>query len=193
MSTKNSLETFIAAVKSVWGPLTTEMVTQCQTLLQKLTQTPITEEWLADLHRDLPEDKQLYRDPEHDFLLNAYAEQQERYRVPHDHGAGWVVYAVLHGEMEMGTYARMTDPNGKVRLVRRDVQRVRAGDCMVYLPGDIHDTRCISTNALLLRFTSCDLKRESKEGRMTRYMQQDGVWTLGKAQATVEQPSPASI
>jgi len=46
---------------------------------------------------------------------------------------------------------------------------------MVYFPGDIHDTRCISTSALLFRFTICDLKRESKEGRMTRYVQQDGV------------------
>lgn len=186
MTTKNSLETFITSVKSFWGPLTTEMVTRCRTLLEGLAQAPIAEEWLAELHRDPPEDKQLYRDPEHDFLLNAYVEQQDRYRAPHDHGAGWVVYAVQHGEMEMGTYARMTEANGHVRLVQRDVQRMRAGDCMVYLPGDIHDTRCISTNALLLRFTSCDLKRESKEGRMTRYVQQHGVWTLGRVRAMTE-------
>jgi predicted metal-dependent enzyme (double-stranded beta helix superfamily) len=180
MTTKNSLETFIAGVKSVWGPPTTEMVTRCRTLLAELTQTPITEEWLSELYVNPPDDELLYRDPEHDFLLLTYAEREGRYRVPHDHGAGWVLYAVQQGEMEMGTYGRVTDPNGKIRLVQRDVQRVRAGECMLYLPGDIHDTRCISTSALLFRFTSCDLKRESKEGRMTRYVQQDGVWIPGR-------------
>lgn len=179
MSNQNSLEMFIHRVKGIWGPLTTPRVQQCRRLLQDLAQAPITEEWLAELHRDLPDDKPLYRDPEHDFLLNGYAEAQGRYRVPHDHGAGWVVYAVQHGEMEMGTYARITDATGNVRLVQRDVQRMRAGDCMVYLPGDIHDTRCISPKALLFRFTSCDLKRESKEGRMTRYVQHEGEWTVG--------------
>jgi len=179
MSTKNSLEVFIAEVKSIWGPLTTELVAQCQANLTNLTRTAITEEWLAALYRDPPEDKELYRDSEHGFLLNAYTEREDRYRFPHDHGAGWVVYAVQHGEMEMGTYARIIDSNGKVRLVQRDRQRMRAGDCAVYLPGDIHDTRNISKSALLLRFTSCDLKRERKEGRMTQYVQQNGVWTLG--------------
>lgn len=179
MSTRNSLETFITSVKSVWGPLTTEIVEQSQTFLRDLTRASIAEEWLAELYRNPPEDKQLHRDPIHDFFLNAYVEEEGRYRVPHDHGAGWVVYAVQHGEMEMGTYARILNANGEIRLVRRDVQRMRAGDCAVYLPGDIHDTRNVSKSALLFRFTSCDLKKESKEGRMTRYVQQNGVWTVG--------------
>ena len=39
----------------------------------------------------------------------------------------------------------------------------------MYLPGDIHDTRRVSSDVLMLRFTSCDLKVEDREGRMTRY------------------------
>jgi hypothetical protein len=72
--------------------------------------------------------------------------------------------------MEMGTYARVPDASGLVRLVQRDLSRVRAGECRVYLPGDIHDTRCISDDVLMLRLTSCDLKIEAREGRLTRYV-----------------------
>ena len=34
-----------------------------------------------------------------------------------------------------------------VRLVQRDTHHVRAGQVQVYLPGDIHDTRCLSDTA----------------------------------------------
>jgi hypothetical protein len=166
---KDSLETFIGAVRSSWGPLTTETVARAQQLLGELARAPETEPWLAALLREPPEDRELYRDPEHGFLLLTYAEREGRYRVPHDHGSGWVIYAVQHGEMEMGTYARVIGADGTASLVRRDVSRVRAGECRVYLPGDIHDTRCVSGDALMLRFTSCDLKVEQREGRMKRY------------------------
>jgi hypothetical protein len=166
---KNSLETFIDGVRSAWGPLTTETVARSRRLLEELARAPETEPWLAALLRDPPEGRELYRDPEHGFLLLTHAEREGRYRVPHDHGSGWVIYAVQHGEMEMGSYARVIDANGAANLVQRDVSRVRAGECRVYLPGDIHDTRCVSSDVLMLRFTSCDLKVEDREGRMTRY------------------------
>lgn len=166
---KNSLETFIDDVRSAWGPLTTETVARSRQLLEALARAPETEPWLAALLREPHVDRELYRDPEHGFLLLTHTEREGRYRVPHDHGNGWVVYAVQHGEMEMGSYARVTDASGAVRLVQRDVTRVRAGECRVYLPGDIHDTRCLSSDVLMLRFTSCDLKVEDREGRMTRY------------------------
>ena len=81
-----------------------------------------------------------------------------------DHGRGWVMYAVQSGEMEMSSYGLVND-----RLVRRATYRIRAGECQVYLPGDIHDTRCVSDSVLMLRLTSCDLKQEEKLGYMTRY------------------------
>lgn len=168
--TNNSLETFIDGVRSAWGPLTTEIVARSRRLLEDLARAPETDPWLAALLRDAPEDRELYRDPEHGFLLLTHVEREGRYRVPHDHGRGWVIYAVQHGEMEMGSYARVIDANGAMSLVQRDVSRVRAGECRVYLPGDIHDTRCVSSDVRMYRFTSCDLKVEDREGRMTRYV-----------------------
>jgi hypothetical protein len=157
--TKNAIETFIDGVRAAWGPLTTEMVASCRHQLEALAREPL----------DLTEDRELHRDAEHGFLLLAHIEREGRYRVPHDHGSGWVIYAVVRGEMEMGTYARVIDANGALRVVQRDVARVRAGEARVYLPGDIHDTRCLSTDVLMVRLTSCDLKVEDREGRMTRY------------------------
>lgn len=166
---KDSLQTFIDGVRSAWGPLTTDTVARTRRLLEELARAPETEPWLAALLREPPEGGELYRDPQHGFLLLTHAEREGRYRVPHDHGRGWVVYAVQHGEMEMGSYARVPDADGAAHLVQRDVSRVRAGECRVYLPGDIHDTRCLSSDVLMLRLTSCDLKVEDREGRLTRY------------------------
>jgi len=43
----------------------------------------------------------------------------------------------------------------------------------VYLPGDIHDTRCVSGPAIQFRFTARDLRLETK---MLRYADAGGVW-----------------
>ena len=78
----------------------------------------------------------------------------------------------------MGTYARVEDQNGGVKLVKRNSTLVRAGQVQVYLRGDIHDTRCLSGPALLFRFTERDLKKEDQEEhQVTRYVEQEGVWT----------------
>lgn len=203
---KSSLDTFISGARAAWGlPVSaantavqpsaarcdrdrspgrgpgrppTETVVRVQRLMEEFARAPQTEPWLAALLRDPTEGRELYRDPEHGFLLLAHTEREGRYRAPHDHGRGWVIYAVQHGEMEMGSYARLTDvtdvtdvtdARSTASLVRRDVSRVRAGECRVYLPGDIHDTRCVSRDVLMLRLTSCDLKLEDREGRLTRY------------------------
>jgi hypothetical protein len=179
---KNSLETFIESVRPTWGPLTSELVASCRHHLEELLKAPATEEWLAALHRDVPEYEELYRDPAHGFMLLAHAEYAGLYRPPHDHGRGWVIYAVQQGEIEMGTYLRVQGPDGRVQLVKRDATLVRPGRVKVFLRGDIHDTRCITGPALLFRFTERDLKKEDKEEhRVTRYVERDGVWTDGAA------------
>ena len=176
----NSLEKFIEGGRQIWGPLTSEVVRGCRQHLEELVKAPATEEWLAALHRDAPANHELYRDPAHGFVLLAHTEQAGLYRPPHDHGRGWVIYAIQQGEIEMGTYARIEAPDGSVRLVKRDSTLVRPGQVQVYLPGDIHDTQCISGPAVLFRFTERDLKQEDKEEhRVTRYVERDGVWTLG--------------
>lgn len=179
--TQNSLETFIARTRATWAPLSTEVVTRCRQQLEQLVKAPATEGWLAALHRTAPASEELHRDPEHGFVLLAHTEHTGLYRPPHDHGRGWVMYAVQQGEIEMGTYARVEDPDGKVQLVKRDAPLVRAGQVMTYLPGDIHDTRCMTGPALLFRFTERDLKKEDREERrVTRYVERNGVWTVGE-------------
>ncbi|MDO9431276.1 MAG: hypothetical protein Q7T84_08235 [Phenylobacterium sp.] len=174
----NSLQKFVTQVRSAWGPLTTELVMECQRHLTDLLKTPASESWLSELHQTAPANQELYRDPEHGFVLLAHTEHNGLYRPPHDHGRGWVIYAMQHGEIEMRTYAAVQDPSGPTRLVQRNSTTVRSGQVQVYLPGDIHDTRCRSESALLFRFTDRDLRVEDRvERRLTRYVDQNGVWT----------------
>jgi predicted metal-dependent enzyme (double-stranded beta helix superfamily) len=156
-------------MRAAWGPLTTELVAESRRQIEKLLRASPSEAWLADLHADRPASRELYRDPDHGFMLLAHTEHAGLFRPPHDHGRGWVIYAMQQGEIEMRTYARVGDG-----LVQRDSALMRADQALVYLPGDIHDTRCVSESALLLRFTDRDLKAED---RMTRYVDQGGVWT----------------
>ena len=177
-----SLAKFVAGIRSAWGPLSTEVVAGCHEHLARLLATPVTEEWLANLHQEAPASRELHRDPDHGFVLLAHTEYAGLYRPPHDHGRSWVMYAIQQGEIEMGTYGRVEAPDGSVRLVKRNTTLVRPGQVQVYLPGDIHDTRCVAGPALLFRFTERDLRREDQvEHRVTRYVQRDGVWTVGPA------------
>lgn len=174
-----SLEMFIENVRSIWGPLSTERVASCRQQLEKLLEASNTEEWLAALHLEGLAQKELYRDTTKGFVLLAHTEPEGLYRPPHDHGRGWVIYAIQQGEIEMATYARIEAPDGSVKLVQRGSTLVRPGQAQVYLPGDIHDTRCISGPALLFRFTERDLKKEDREAhRVTRYVERDGVWAI---------------
>ena len=176
----DTLQTFSSTVSRAWGPLTSELVAQTCRTMKALAAADRSEPWLAALHRDQPANEELYRDPAHGFVLLAHTEQAGLYRPPHDHGRSWVVYAVQDGEIEMGSYGRLEDADGTIRLVKRDSVPVRAGQALAYLPGDIHDTRCVTDTALLFRFTERDLRVEDRqEHRVTRYHQRNGVWTVG--------------
>lgn len=170
----------MAALSSIWGPLTTELADASRLHLETLAKASPDEPWLAELHRALPASRELYRDPVHGFVLHAHAEKTGLYRPPHDHGRSWVVYAVQQGESEMGTYGRTEGPDGRVRLVKRNATLVKPGMAHVYLPSDIHDTLCVSGPALLFRFTERDLKKEDQvDHQVTRFVQRDGIWTTG--------------
>ncbi|MBK8202824.1 MAG: hypothetical protein IPK68_11060 [Bdellovibrionales bacterium] len=167
----NSLENFIQEIKKAWGPLSTETVSKSQKLLTELAKTPENEEWISNLLSKPDVEEELYRDPENGFILLAYSEKKDLYRAPHDHGGCWVVYAVHTGEMEMKTYRSITNQKGKTSLVCRESYKVRPGESKAYLPEDIHDTKCASDSVLIFRLTSCDLKKENREGRMIRYVE----------------------
>lgn len=175
----NSLQKFIEKTSAAWGPLTTGLASTCRANLEDLLHAPPKETWLAALHSNGPANQELYRHPTHGFVLLAHTERAGLYRPPHDHGRAWVAYAVQHGEVEMGTYARVIGAANRVRLVKRNSTVVRAGQVQVYLPGDIHDTKCLTESALLYRFTERDLRVEDKqEQQVTRYVEGDGIWTV---------------
>lgn len=170
-----ALDLFTTRVRAAWGPLTSDLVGECRRQLAALADAPRAEAWLAGLLARRPASEELCHDGDHGFLLLAHAEQAGLYRPPHDHCRAWVVYAVLEGEIEMRTFARVEDGGG-VRLVQRDSDVLRPGRAQAYLPGDIHDTRCLSETALLLRFTERDLKTEA----VTRYPAPTDGWTTGR-------------
>ena len=118
--TNNTLATTVERIRSVWAPLSTEVVAGCREQLEELLKAPPTEEWLAALHHDAPANQELYRDPAEGFVLLAHTEPAGLYRPPHDHGQGWVIYAIQQGEIEMGTYARVEPacPFGKAAQIR---------------------------------------------------------------------------
>lgn len=173
--TGTSLDRFVEAVRAEWGPIDTELVAQCRRHLDKLTYADPSENWLARLIAERPATRELHREP-NGFMLLSHAEQQNLYRPPHDHGRAWVIYGVQSGELEIGTYARVLDPVGE-RLVRRDTAVLRRGEARAYLPGDIHDTRCLTESALVFRFTERDLRHEDQvEHMVTRFAERDGAW-----------------
>lgn len=173
--TLSSLDRFVAAVQADWGPISTELVAKCRAHLDGLTAAAESEDWLASLLAERPATRELHREPG-GFMLLAHAEQKGLYRPPHDHGRAWVVYAVQSGALEIGTYAKVED-QAAGRLVRRDTNILRPGEAKAYLPGDIHDTQCLTDSALVFRFTERDLRHEDQVERMvTRFVERDGAW-----------------
>lgn len=160
---KDPLLKFIKNMQKIWSPLDSSLITISQVLFEEL---------LTDLDlsiEDIRENRILYQDVNHGFMLLAHTEEKGLYRPPHDHGDGWVIYGVKSGDIEMGSYKRLQDKNTEPQLVRRSAELLSEGDSRVYLPGDIHDTKCLSDSVLMLRFTSCDLAIETKQGRMNKY------------------------
>lgn len=168
MSACGDLAWFIEEVGGAWGPLSSEGVERCRAAMARVIESAIGDAALAASIETAGE-REIHRHPSHGFLLLSHVESEGQYRVPHDHGSGWVIYGVVRGEMEMATYHRAITQRGEVRLVRRESYRMKPGECRVFLPGDIHDTRCVSPSVLMLRLTSCDLKTEDREGRQIKY------------------------
>jgi hypothetical protein len=174
--TQSALDTFVAEVRADWGPISTELVARCRRHVDDLTSTDEAEGWLASLLAERPATRELHREPSNGFMLLAHTEQMGLYRPPHDHGRAWVVYGVQSGALEIGTYAKVADSGGH-RLVRRETILLRPGEARAYLPGDIHDTRCLTESALVFRFTERDLRREDQVERMvTRFVDCNGEW-----------------
>lgn len=109
---QTSLETFVAAVRREWGPITSELVAACRRHLDDLTCVAVSEPWLARLLLEGPATRELHREAANGFMLLAHTEEKGLYRPPHDHGRAWVVYGVQSGELDVGTYVQVQDPRG---------------------------------------------------------------------------------
>lgn len=173
--TDKALERFVASVRADWGPISSALVAKCRAHIDALCLADEREAWLAELLEQRPATRELHREPG-GFMLLAHAERQGLCRPPHDHGRAWVVYGVQSGALEIGSYVRVPDDRGE-RLVQRDTIVLRPGEARAYLPGDIHDTRCITDDALVFRFTERDLRHEDQVARkVTRFVEKSGVW-----------------
>lgn len=170
------MKEFVARVRPRWGPITSELVAACRRAMIALASTPGDTPWVTELLAERPEQRDLVQVTPDSFGLHAYVEKGGVYRPPHDHGNGWVIYAVMDGAVEMRTYAKVSGPSGAL-LVERDRGVIGPGDVRVYLPGDIHDTRCLAPSTMKIRMVSCDFSVERSSGRMTEYVQRGGVWT----------------
>jgi len=175
---RTSLHSFASAASSAWNSLGSDLIEVSRAALAKLAGADPSEPWLAELLAEKPASRELHRHPAHGFVLLAHTENEGLYRPPHDHGRAWVVYAVQSGELEVGTYSKVKQPDGTVSLIEGDKSVLRPGEARAYLPGEVHDTRCLSGTALLLRFTERDLRHEDQvEGKVTRFVWRDGRWT----------------
>jgi hypothetical protein len=178
----NSLDAFSAAIRFSWGPVRTDLVATCRQALERLISADPVEAWLATLLEERPASRELYRDPTHGFMLLAHNETEDLFRPPHDHGRAWVVYGVQSGTLEVRTYARAKGCDDEQRLVLRETSLLCPGEARAYLPGDIHDTRCLTENALLFRFTERDLRHEDRvERKLTRFVRRGEDWTIPQA------------
>jgi hypothetical protein len=157
------LDDIVKKLKGSWNSMNISSFGEIQKLISNIALEEL------DKNQDYSKGIELYRDKELGFVLTAYTEIFETYRIPHNHGNGWVVYSVVEGSVEMGNYFSWEKSPGQSQLVLKDKINLINGDVKIYYPGDIHDTRCLSENALILRLTSCDLKIEENEKRMKRF------------------------
>ncbi|MGE3261653.1 MAG: hypothetical protein AB7K68_07750 [Bacteriovoracia bacterium] len=158
-------------IQELWKNLRMESVNTIKAALKSLASDPEVREQLEEATRAPPVGVELFRAPKEGFILLAYSEKKGQYRIPHNHGDAWVVYAVVAGQVEMGNYFNATRLNGSDHLILKNRETLTAGDTRLYLPGEIHDTKCCSEDAVILRLTSLDLKEEERAGRMERWEQ----------------------
>lgn len=173
---RKALDHFIEELSNIWGPLTSELTLQSKVLLEELMKASKQETWMEELKEQKLPFKEIYRSDKHGFVLMGHVEKRGDQSPPHDHGSGWVIYGTVEGQSKMGLYNRVFYPDGSMQVVQKDAYVLKAGECSVYLPGDIHDTFTLEENTVMLRLTSCDFLQELNEGRLVRYANTATHW-----------------
>jgi hypothetical protein len=159
----NSLERYIAELRSVWGDgRDPQLPFKIKALMEKLfASTHPDAPWMAELTRQGKPATELYRDPDHGFIQMGHIHPQGQGNLPHDHGPCWVVYGSYQGVTEITTYRRTDDGKvpGTARLEKKDLLRLSPGVVQPYLPGEIHSTHTVQGPAVVFRFLSYDLNK----------------------------------
>lgn len=162
---QQQINLFFDELKLSWNKQNEETIKAGKSVMENMLKSEELKKYLANESANLAKGIELYRDSELGFILFAYSETKGLYRMPHNHGNGWVIYSVVEGIIEMGTYALIANTN----LIKKEKHQMHKGDSEVYYPGDIHDTQSITDSVLILRLTSCDLKEEERQGRMKKF------------------------
>lgn len=171
-----ALTTFINEISEAWGPVSAELTKTSKRLLEQLVKSGANEDWVTELLANNSPDAEVYRNEEHGFILQAHVEHKDDVSPPHDHGNGWVLYATVQGQVEMGIFHKVIRSDGSLVVVQKDKYVQQPGQCHVYLQGDIHDTKALADNTLMLRLTSCDFHQEFNAGRLVRYLENSEKW-----------------
>lgn len=169
---------YIDELRSAWE---TEEVTLRAQLCRKAMENLLLstdETWLAfiDDLASKPDARELYRDPSFGFIQMAHSYSLDHATPPHGHGdGGWVVYGVQRGSVEIATYEPTGDQSERVKLA--ESKCMTPGMAQAYLPGELHSTRTMTTEAdnshgtIVLRFLSEDLSKLKR----SRYRWEDVV------------------
>ncbi len=159
MKKQSSLKSYIAEVRSIWGDgKDPQLPYKVKGLLERLLiATNPQEPWIAQLIREGPPAKELYRDKDYGFILKGHVYEKGHSKIPHDHGPCWVLYGVYHGVIEITTHRRMDE--GKIlrfaTLEKKRLHRLTPGVVMSYLPGEILLTLAVE-HSVVFRFLSSD-------------------------------------
>ena len=166
---KTALEHFVSELSKAWKPLCSELTLKSKNLLEDLISNCDGEDWVKDLIANKYPAKEIYRSEKHGFVLMGHVEDKDVTSPPHDHGNGWVIYSTLTGSVEMGLFNRLITPSGELNVVQKDLYTQSKGESNIYLEGDIHDTKALEDNTVMLRLTSCDFMEEIKSGRLVNF------------------------
>ena len=157
-----TLEAFIEDARQVFAS-TTDPRTQAQETARRMKDLLAVPDWLED-KLDLPTEggfervdfhhDQEYGHPEGGFLLMCSVQRPGQNNLPHDHGTTWVVYGVYKGDIEQTkwrwSYPESDRTSPEIKPLESWIQG--PGDIAFFLPGEIHNTRCVADDrALVIR------------------------------------------
>lgn len=157
-----TIEAFIEDTRQVFAS-TNDPRTQAQKIARRMKNLLAVPDWLEE-KLDLPAEggfgrvdfhhDQEYGHPDGGFLLMCSIQRPGQDNLPHDHGTSWVVYGVYKGAIEQTkwrwSYPETDRTSPEIKPLESWVQQ--PGDIAFFLPGEIHNTRCVDDNrALVIR------------------------------------------